>query len=213
MKARIKVCGITHAEDALFARRLGAWALGFIFYPPSPRYIEPERVREITSRIEGEVEKVGVFVDATEEEIRCAAEAAGLTVIQLHGSESRAFLDSLKPDFNDVWKAFRVKESLAETAVEEFRGCTLLLDAYRRGRPGGTGATFPWEEARRARAFGRVILAGGLNPGNVAEAVKTAVPFALDVSSGVEAAPGKKDHRLLAAFFEEAERAWSALGT
>jgi phosphoribosylanthranilate isomerase len=200
---RIKVCGICRREDALLARELGAWAVGFIFYPRSPRYVEPDRAGAIAAVLGDAIEKVGVFVDAEPAEITATAERAGLTIAQLHGAETPAVAEELRPRFRDVWKAIRVGASLPVSALEPFRGWTLLLDTLRADRPGGTGATFPWELARQARAYGRIVLAGGLTPDNVAEAIRTVDPFAVDVASGVEARPGQKDHDLLRRFFRE----------
>ena len=201
---RIKICGITCREDAERAVSLGAWALGFIFHAKSPRYIRPEAAAEIAAAIGGGVERVGVFVDAEPAAVRATAATAGLTVVQLHGSESRAMLDELRRGGLEVWKAFRVGEVLPEEELAPFRGCTLLLDALVKGLAGGTGTTFSWDLACEAKKLGRVILAGGLNPGNIADAIRRVRPYALDVGSGVELRPGKKDPALLARLFEAA---------
>ncbi len=204
---RIKICGITCREDAERAASLGAWALGFIFHAKSPRYIRPEDAAEIAAAIGDRVEKVGVFVDQDPVAIRATAAMAGLTVVQLHGTESRAMLDELRRGGLEVWKAFRVGEALPEEELAPFRGCTLLLDSLVKGMAGGTGTTFPWHCACEAKKFGRVILAGGLNPDNIADAIRRVQPHALDVGSGVELRPGKKDPALLARLFEAARGA------
>jgi phosphoribosylanthranilate isomerase len=197
----VKVCGITCREDALLAAELGAWAVGFIFYAPSPRSIRPEDVPAITEVLGDAVEKVGVFVDAGFDVVLQTAGQCGLTIAQLHGNEEPSFAEALKPHFRDVWKAVRVGASLPASQLEFYRGWTILLDTLAQDRPGGTGATFPWDLAREARAYGRIVLAGGLNPDNVAQAVRMVEPFAVDVASGVEACPGKKDHDRLRSFF------------
>lgn len=204
---RVKICGITRVEDARLAAALGAWAVGFIFHPASPRYITPGEAGCIARCLPENVEKVGVFVDAACGEIRAAAAAAGLTVAQLHGAEPRALVDQVRPHLGDVWKAVRVGDALDPAAIEPYRGLTLLLDTLAADRPGGTGKTFAWELARDAAAFGTIIIAGGLTPENVAMAVRTAHPFAVDVAGGVEAAPGIKDPERMRRFFEAIARA------
>jgi phosphoribosylanthranilate isomerase len=201
---RIKICGITCREDAERAVELGAWALGFVFHAESPRCIRPEEAGRIAAAVGGGVEKVGVFVDAEPAAIRATAAAAGLTAVQLHGRESRAMLDELRRGGLEAWKAFRVGAALPAEEIAPFQGCTLLLDALVKGMAGGTGTTFPWDLATEAKKLGRVILAGGLNPGNIREAIRRVRPYALDVGSGVELRPGRKDPALLARLFEAA---------
>ena len=208
-EARIKVCGITNLRDAQAACALGAWAIGFIFYPPSPRSVEPAQAARIADSLPHNVRKVGVFVDSSLREILEVAERVGLDIVQLHGAEGRELVDALLPHFEDVWKAVRIGSRLPD--LEPFRGITLLLDTYRKDRPGGTGETFPWERALEAKCCGRVVLAGGLRPENVAAAVLAVRPYAVDVASGVESAPGEKDHLKLERFFEEAHRAWKEI--
>jgi phosphoribosylanthranilate isomerase len=191
-------------EDADLAASLGAWAIGFIFYPKSPRYIHPEAAAKIANAVGNAVEKVGVFVDAEPAVIRAAVKTAGLTIVQLHGQETRAACDDLRKETRDVWKAFRVGDALPKDELAAFRGCTPLLDTLVKGLAGGTGRTFPWRLAREARTFGRVIVAGGIGPENIASAIRTADPYAVDVGSGVELRPGKKDPALLVRLFEAA---------
>ena len=198
---KVKVCGITRLEDARLACELGAWAVGFIFYPPSPRYISPEHAAEITEELGDAVEKVGVFVNASFEDIVDAGKKVNLTIAQLHGSESRSCAEELKPCFSDVWKAVRIGDTLPVSLLEEYHGITLLLDTYVKDRPGGTGKTFSWELAREAKSYARIILAGGLNPGNVGEAIRSVEPYGIDVGSGVECCPGRKDPTLLRDLF------------
>ena len=206
---RIKVCGITRRADALLAAELGAWAVGFIFYPPSPRSVSPSDAAAIAAELDPAIERVGVFVDESASDILAIVEKVGLTVAQLHGAEDREMAEELRPHLRDVWKAVRVGNTLQESSLEPYRGMTLLLDTFARDRAGGTGRTFPWHLVREAQAFGRIILAGGLNPDNVAEALQSVKPYAVDVASGVEARPGEKDHDLLRRFFSEARGATS----
>jgi phosphoribosylanthranilate isomerase len=201
---RVKVCGITRAIDALRAAEFGADALGFLFYPKSPRYIPPEKAAEIIRRLPPFVATVGVFVDATAREIRSAVRTCRLSAVQLHGRESPAFCREMPVK---VIKGFRVKGNRLPPGISRYAVDALLLDTFRAGVAGGTGEVFDWQVARRAGRYGKIILAGGLNPGNVREAVVTVRPFAVDVSSGVEAAPGKKDPALLRDFFRQVNRA------
>lgn len=202
---RIKICGMTNLEDALLAAELGADALGFIFYPKSPRAIRPEAAREIIRQLPPFVLTVGVFVDEEQARVREIVAYAGLDWLQLHGAESPGYCRAVG---RRVIKGFRVKgeESLALLASYHGAVQAFLLDTYRPGTPGGTGETFDWELARRAKEHGPIILAGGLTPDNVAQAIRQAQPAAVDVASGVEAAPGKKDPNKLKAFLEAVKR-------
>jgi phosphoribosylanthranilate isomerase len=198
---RIKICGITNLKDALLAAALGADALGFIFYPRSPRALAPETARDIIAQLPPFITTVGVFVDEEAATVRELAARVGLDWLQLHGNESPEYCRSLG---RRVIKGFRIKNqsSLADLAVYRDAVQALLLDTYIKGLPGGTGESFDWQLAREARQFGPIILAGGLTPDNVSLAIKTAQPQAVDVASGVEAAPGKKDPEKRRAFFE-----------
>jgi phosphoribosylanthranilate isomerase len=198
---KVKICGITSPEDALFAAEAGADALGFVFYEGSPRHVFPETVMEIISALPPFVTTVGVFVNAPPAEIREVLALTGLDVVQLHGDEppEEASL------FPRVIKAFRVRDVTVLEEIRRFRASAYLLDTYDPDVPGGTGKSFNWEIAREAARFGPVILAGGLTPGNVAEAVRTARPYAVDVSSGVEAEKGKKDPEKVRLFIERAK--------
>ncbi|MEJ5330958.1 MAG: phosphoribosylanthranilate isomerase [Desulfobaccales bacterium] len=196
---------MTNLEDALLAAELGADALGFIFYPKSPRAIRPEAAREIIRQLPPFVLTVGVFVDEEQARVREIVAYAGLDWLQLHGAESPGYCRAVG---RRVIKGFRVKgeESLALLASYHGAVQAFLLDTYRPGTPGGTGETFDWELARRAKEHGPIILAGGLTPDNVAQAIRQAQPAAVDVASGVEAAPGKKDPNKLKAFLEAVKR-------
>jgi phosphoribosylanthranilate isomerase len=200
VKIRIKVCGITRAEDALKATKLGADAVGFVFHRPSPRYIEPAAAAAIIDKLPGFVTTVGVFFDLEQEEVRRIASEAHLDRVQLCGSESPEYCSSL----GLRWiKGFRLKtrEDL-ELLASYGSGRDFLLDSYVSGVPGGTGERFNWEWAKEAGRYGRIILAGGLDPDNVAQAIRTAMPAGVDVSSGIEKSPGIKDQAKMAAFVE-----------
>jgi phosphoribosylanthranilate isomerase len=200
--ARVKLCGITRLEDAELAASLGAWAIGFIFHEASPRYIDPARARAITERLPAHIKKVGVFVNRSREEILATARASGITAAQLHGEEAPPVAASLEGAL-EVIQAFRPKTERDIDKLPAYRVSAYLIDAHVEGGPrGGTGALGDWSLARAAKAHGPVILAGGLTPANAARAWAEVSPFALDVSSGVEASPGVKSHAAVRAFFE-----------
>jgi phosphoribosylanthranilate isomerase len=208
MPTRVKICGITCAEDALAAVAAGAAGLGFMFFRGSKRYIAPEAALAICRQLPPFVAKVGVFVDAPVTEVRAAVAACGLDTVQLHGTETPAQCASLAPV--PVIKAFRVADETSLLPLAEFPVAAWLLDSYVPGELGGTGARFNWDLAVRARALGRpIILAGGLTPENVGEAVRRVRPFGVDVSSGVESAPGRKDPDRMRAFVAAAKAAGS----
>lgn len=191
MRTRVKICGITRRQDADTAIALGADAIGLVFYPPSPRYVTPEQAAAITAGLPPFVTVVGLFVNADHETIAETVARAGIDLIQFHGQECPAFCaEAPRP-----WiKAVRMKEGtdLPQVASDYARASALLLDAYRPGVPGGTGETFDWDQIP-AEMAGKIILAGGLNPENVADAVRRVRPYAVDVSGGVEAERGIKD--------------------
>jgi phosphoribosylanthranilate isomerase len=196
MPVRVKICGVTRAEDARLAARLGADALGFNFWPGSRRFLEPAAARALVRALPPLVTAVGVFVNPTRDEVLRAVEASGVTVVQLHGDEPPALCASLPLP---VVKAIRVsgKSSLAALASYEVQG--FLLDAPAPGF-GGSGTTFDWTLAAEVAAALPVLLAGGLTPENVGEAVRVVRPFGVDVASGVEASPGVKDPEKLRRF-------------
>ena len=203
---RVKFCGMTNLDDALEAARLGAWAIGINHHPESPRYCEPDAAVEISAALKRRLEVAGVFVDAPLDDIVAAAENESLTMIQLHGGEGPAFCrEAARRTGCKVIKAIRVRSAADVQAAEAYRTDFHLLDAYRPGTPGGTGASFDWDLLAGRRSEVPLILAGGLTPENVDEAVAVAGPFAVDVASGVEAEPGVKDHELMAAFLERAQ--------
>ncbi|HKV04979.1 MAG TPA: phosphoribosylanthranilate isomerase [Candidatus Acidoferrales bacterium] len=192
-KVRVKICGITNWRDAKSAIAGGADLLGFNFYPGSPRYVTPAKARRIVRRLPKRVSAVGVFVNEPEEKVLKIARAVGLDQLQLHGDESPAAVARLGRSFR-VIKAVRVRKPFRAARLAPFkRASAILLDGFDRRVRGGTGKTFDWEIARRAKRHGRLFLAGGLTPENVAEAIRAAQPYAVDVCSGVEARPGKKD--------------------
>jgi len=201
MKPRLKICGITRAEDALLAVSLGVHALGFVFYKKSPRYISPERVSEIIIEIPPFVQTVGVFVNETMEKIKNIASFCGLNLIQLHGEESPLFCEKLSLA---CIKAFRIKDETSLKNMVAYKGKVrgFLVDTYKKEQPGGTGESFDWELAIKAKIYNvPIILAGGLNPNNIKRAAETIQPYALDVNSGIEKAPGIKDKDLMKKLF------------
>ncbi len=199
---KVKICGITNAADAGRAVEAGADFLGFNFYRGSSRYIDPAKARRIMAKLPKRIVSVGVFVNAPEQEIRAIADTVGLGQLQLHGDESPELVARLREDW-PVIKALRVKKSFRTEHVRRFRHANaLLLDAFDSHARGGTGKTFDWKIARRAAAKGRIFLAGGLTPENVNDAIRTVRPYAIDVCSGVEAAPGKKSAARMKALFE-----------
>ena len=200
MPTRIKICGLTRLEDAQRAADLGAAALGFNFYPLSPRYIEPAAARAIIRRLPPFVAAVGVFANETDAgQVISQAREAGATTVQVHGPRFPA-LDELLAVFTLV-VAVAVGEGFKPEELRKIKASAYLLDAFDPDRLGGTGRTFDWSAAREAKQYGQIILAGGLTPENVARAVREVRPFAVDVASGVESAPGIKDAAKLRAFF------------
>ncbi len=189
---KVKICGITNQEDAMAAVAFGVDALGFIF-AESPRRITPETARNLIRTLPPLVMSVGVFVNEAVERINTVTEYCGLDMIQLHGDETPEMCDAFMPR---VLKAFQLKDETDLECIAPYRGkvCAILLDTFVKEKRGGTGKTFDWKLAVKAKEFGvPVILSGGLNPQNIAEAVSMVNPFAVDVNSGVEKSPGKKD--------------------
>ena len=187
----VKICGITSGEDAMTAVAAGADAVGFIFYSRSSRCVAPERVREITRRMTGKVCRVGVFVDREPEEVRRIVRFCGLDLIQLHGKESPDYCRLFSPAV--LIKAVSLRGEADLASLSHYPVRAILLDAYDPLQPGGTGITCDWNLARRAGEKHRIILAGGLKGENILPALQTVAPLAVDVGSGVEARPGKKD--------------------
>jgi phosphoribosylanthranilate isomerase len=198
---KIKFCGVTTLGDAQRAAQAGAWAIGLIFWPGSARRCSVEAAAEIAAALRRRLEVVGVFVNPTLDHVAQTADAVGLTMLQLHGEEGPAFCaEAARRTGCKVIKAARVRSGADIQALSTFHTDYHLLDSYVAGVPGGTGETFSWEIARAHRGSVPMILSGGLRPDNVAEAIAAVRPFAVDVASGVEASPGRKDPDKLEAF-------------
>ena len=197
---RVKICGITNSEDASKAVYYGAWALGFVFYKKSPRYISPSRARRIVEGLPPFVTPVGVFVNHKERAVRDICNFTRIRTIQLHGEETEMFCQRLKE--YKIIKAFRVKEGFNFSKMASYKVDSYLFDTYEEDLVGGTGKTFSWDLLKEHRFSRPFILSGGLNPQNIEKAVREVQPYAVDVSSGVEKSPGIKDPRLIQAFFQ-----------
>lgn len=201
-----KVCGMTRLTDALHAAQHGATALGFVFWPRSPRFVDPWRAAAIIKELPGTVTAVGVFVNQPVDDIQRIVATTGITAIQLHGDEPAAYAGALAWP---VWRAVALQH--AEATLPTWPDTTtILLDAHDTVLRGGTGRTIDWTAAARVAATRRVVLAGGLTPDNVQDAIVTVRPEGVDVSSGVEEAPGVKDLDKVARFLERAHAAFNA---
>ena len=208
---RVKICGITNWADAKLAVDLGADALGFNFYPPSPRSLTPAKAWDIIKRLPPAVAPVGVFVNWPAEVVTALGRALQLGAVQLHGEESPDEVRQVGAAFR-VIKAFAVKPGFRLATLGRYSAASaFLLDGFRAGLHGGTGRTADWRVVRKAEGYGPVILAGGITPQNVAEAIAQTRPFAVDVASGVENRPGKKDGRALRELMREIERVNASL--
>jgi phosphoribosylanthranilate isomerase len=211
MATRVKICGITTREDAEHAVAAGAWAIGLNFWPRSARRCELDAAAEIAAAVKRRAEIVGVFVNPTLSHVAAVAEQIGLTTIQLHGDEGPAFCaETARRTGCKLIKAARVRSRADIQALAAFHVDYHLLDSHVPGKPGGTGETFAWELARAHRGRIPVILSGGLTSDNLAEAIAVVRPFAVDVASGVESAPGRKDPDKVTAFMAAAEQAGAA---
>mgnify|MGYP003670378249 CR=1 FL=1 len=218
MRTRVKICGITSVDDALTAIDAGADALGLVFYKPSPRYVDPQVAAEIIAKVPAFVTTMGLFVDASEDEIRSTLAIAPVDFIQFHGRESVTQCENIGRPYI---KALRVGseegglygQSL-RNKMNEYTGARgLLLDTYQKGVPGGTGERFDWDQVPEPGPEDNqyIVLAGGLTPENVGTAVTTVQPYAVDVSGGVESAPGRKDAGRIRAFLDAVRQADSTL--
>lgn len=201
---KVKICGITNLEDALTAIDAGADALGFVFHPQSPRHVFPEQAAAIIRHLPSFVQTVGLFVNDPLEQVNATVDLCGLDVVQLHGEEKPGYCDSVR---RRVIKSFRVKDITSLESMRDYRVAAFLLDAWSPAAHGGTGQTFNWEIAACVAQSNRIILAGGLTPLNVAEAARQVRPYAVDVSSGVECGPGKKDADKIREFIRLAKEA------
>jgi phosphoribosylanthranilate isomerase len=205
---KVKICGVTNLEDAREAVRLGAWAIGLIHHAESPRLCDPAAAAEIGAELRRQCEVAGVFVNPKLEEVESAVADEGLSIVQLNGDEGPSFCTEIaRRTGAKVIKAVHVSSAADVRGAEAYRTDFHMFDTRHERLRGGTGETFDWELLRGRNAEIPQILSGGLRPDNVAEAVRTVHPFAVDVASGVEAEPGRKDHELLAAFFEAARAA------
>ena len=205
MRTRVKICGITRLEDALAAIEAGADALGFVFYPPSSRYVEPAVAEVIINQLPPFVTTVALFVDESPEQVRAVIDQTGIDLLQFHGDESPDYCDQFNHPY---FKALRMSPDIDVVAETErfVTARAVLLDAYRPGVPGGTGEAFDWDRIP-ADIDKPLILAGGLDQNNVAKAINQVKPYAVDVSGGVEAAKGLKDSSKLKSFMNEVARA------
>ncbi|MFO7578231.1 MAG: phosphoribosylanthranilate isomerase [Pelovirga sp.] len=201
---RIKICGITSLADALAAVAAGADALGFVFYPQSPRYVAPDTVARIVAQLPPFVSTVGLFVNASSVKIHQTMVQTGLQLVQLHGDEA---IEDCCISTYPVIKALRVRDAASFRHAEDYPVAALLLDAWCDEQYGGTGTQFDWQLVAQLQITRPIILAGGLNPGNVAAAIRQVKPYAVDVSSGVESRPGCKDASLVAQFVEQVRNA------
>ncbi|MEK9629780.1 MAG: phosphoribosylanthranilate isomerase [Nitrospinota bacterium] len=194
---QVKVCGMTNLKDALAAVESGADAIGFIFYKKSPRSVNMKTVREIVAELPPFVDTVGVFVNETADQINKIADRCKLDRIQLHGDESPAFCNKIR---RRVIKAIRVKDMQSLKNLSNYPVSSFLLDTYSEEQKGGTGKIFDWNLVHPAKKCGPVILAGGLTPNNVRQAIRRVQPYGVDVCSGVESQPGIKDHTKMKEF-------------
>lgn len=211
MLTKVKICGITRLPDALAAVEAGADALGFMFYEGSKRNIAPTAAAQIIRALPPFIAKVGVFVNASAEAVRAVVAECGIDTLQFHGEETPEFCRQFAP--LKVVKAFRIQNAASLQPLPDYGVDAWLLDSYVAGQRGGTGERFNWDLACAAKELGRpVILAGGLTPENVADAVHQVWPFGVDVSSGVESAPGQKDAELVRSFIKNVRGVEQDLG-
>jgi len=200
---KVKICGITNADDAAAAVEAGADALGFNFYRKSPRYIEPALAKQIVAGLPPFVMPVGVFVNEDVTTVRSIMDACGLTIAQLHGDESAAYCEQLA---RPVIRALRLKDRASFLTLAEFQGRSgvrsFILDTFSESAYGGTGQVTDWALASEAAKSATILLAGGLTSANVGEAIRAVHPYGVDVSSGVERVPGRKDHAKIRAFLD-----------
>lgn len=199
----IKVCGLTSPADALASTGFGATAVGFVFFPGSPRAVRPEQAAMLSGLVPHSTLKVGVFVNEDPERLKMIASMARLDVVQLHGNESPEYCAGLK-DLR-IWKAVRVAEDFDPASLAAYDVEAFLLDSASGDAYGGTGRTFPWPKARAAKKHGKIIMAGGLDGGNVADAIRAVAPWGVDASSKLESKPGVKDHERVKLYVDAAK--------
>lgn len=203
----IKICGITNIEDALTAVDAGATAIGLNFFKQSKRYLAPEQAKIIADEVRGKIAIVGIFVNEPMNSVKEIAAYVKLQYCQFHGDEPPVFVNK----FPNAIKSFRVNDSLHQVQFSDYRCSMFLLDTFTDGEYGGTGKTFNWLLAREANEFGKIIIAGGLTDENVRRAIETAQPWGVDVSSGVELSPCKKDKEKVFRFVQHAREAFQEL--
>jgi len=194
----VKICGITSFNDAIMATNYGASALGFIFYEKSPRYINPEILKTWISNVPSSIKKVGVFVNKDVDKVNKIAEELNLGMVQLHGDESPEYCNQM---IRPVIKVFRVNKKFDSIMLKNYQVATFLFDTYNKENHGGTGESFDWQSILQLNTETPVILSGGLNIDNVLEGIEVVKPSAVDVNSGVETAPGKKDEEKIKNLF------------
>jgi len=203
VSTKVKICGVTDPADAQLAADLGAWAVGLIFWPESPRACPPDAADEIGAVLRRRLEITGVFVNATLDEVALAADRFSLSILQLHGEEGPAYCrEAARRTGCRVMKAGRVRDAASIRDLGAFRTDLHLLDTHVSGRRGGTGEPFDWTLVNVHPRKPPIVLSGGLRPDNVAEAIEDVAPYAVDTASGTEAEPGRKDPALVAGFFE-----------
>jgi len=203
---KVKICGNTNYEHARLAVELGADYLGFIFAPSSKRVITIEKTAEIIAKLSNFKNTVGVFCNQPKKEVEAVAGRLGLKFLQFHGEETALYCDSFLQKGYEIIKTFHVKDAMSLKRIEEYNVSAFLFDTYSHSEKGGTGAPFDWSVIEdKPYVHDKLFLAGGLNPLNVAQAIEKIRPFAVDVASGVESAPGSKDPKLLRAFIENAK--------
>jgi phosphoribosylanthranilate isomerase len=208
VSTKVKICGITNLADGRAAVELGAWAIGMIFYEDSPRRCELEDAAEIATALRRKVELVGVFVNTPLDEVMRTLDSVPLTILQFHGDEGPAYCDEARRRTGlKLMKAARVRDGAAVRALSAYRTDFHLMDSHVSGTWGGTGERFDWELAGEHPRQPPLVLSGGLDPQNVAEAIAIARPFAVDVASGVESEAGRKDSEKLRRFFASVEAA------
>lgn len=197
---KVKICGVTNLADAEAAVRFGADALGFVFYKQSKRYIDPDKARNIISKIDDQILKVGVFVNAGLDYVHSIEKQTEIHLLQMHGDETPEYCESIGSEYI---KAFRIKDSGSALNINEYKTNYILFDSYSKSEYGGTGKKFDWELLNKTDLSDKcVIISGGLNSENVVQAIEAIRPYMVDISSGVEKSPGKKDHKKIKEFIE-----------
>jgi phosphoribosylanthranilate isomerase len=202
----VKICGITNVDDALAAVEFGADALGFNFYAKSPRHVSFEKALKVAQEIPPSILKVGVFVNEAEQTVKDLSIALELDYLQFHGDETPAYCEQFATPY---WKAFRLKDGKTLELMKKYKCDYYLVDTFISQSFGGTGVTGNWDLAREAKKAGKIILAGGLTPENVADAIRTVGPDGVDVASGVEEKPGRKSAAKMERFISNAKEALS----